>query len=333
MTSVLEDPLRAARHAVEGGRFRDGWGLLDDQPPALRRTAEWQLLAAMARWRLGEFGPSHAAALQARDAYRAAGDTDGEMRAENVAAAGAFARGRLPEAERGFARALELAERAGDRLLMARAANNLGNVAFYRGRHDTALACYRLARARFARAGLPHGEAEALINVGLAWRELDRPAEAQEAGDQALEIAERIQSRRLIAQALAMRGEAIAQAGDAAVGRTLVERALALARVEDDRLAEIEALRLRSNMEREAGDLAAAQQFGEEALALARRIHNPWTVATVLKDLGHLHLRRGDGPTAARAFSQAAESYAEIGADVRARRMREEARQASGAVS
>lgn len=331
MTSVLEDPLRAARHAVEGGRFQEGWTLLERQPGELRRTAEWQLLAAMTRWRLGEFGPSHAAALQARDLYRAAGDTDGEMRAENVAAAGAFARGRLAEAGRGFTRALDLAERTQDMLMMARAANNLGNVDLYLGQLDAALASYRLARSRFERAGLPQGEAEALINIGIAWRELGRLTEAQESAEDALEIAERIGSRRLIAQALAMRAEATAHAGDVAVARTLVQRALDIARAERDRLAEIEALRLRGCIEREAGDRVAAQAWLEDALALAREIQHPWAAATVLKDLGHLHLRRGAREAAARAFTEAAQSYSAIGADVRADEMRARAREANGA--
>jgi tetratricopeptide (TPR) repeat protein len=146
-----------------------------------------------------------------------------------------------------------------------------------------------------------------------------------------LEIAERIASRRLIAQALAMRAEAMAHAGDVAVARTLVQRALDLARAEHDRLAEIEALRLRGCIEGEAGDRMAAQASLDEALAAAREIQHPWAQATVLKDLGDLHLRRGAWDAAARAFTEAAQSYSAIGAQVRADDMRARAREASGA--
>ena len=327
MTSAVDDPLRAARVAVDHGRFREGWDLLDVQPLPVRRSGEWQLLVAMARWRLGEFAPSHAAALQARDRYRSAGDTDGEMRAENVAAAGAFALGRLAEAERGFGRALTLAERANDLLMMARCANNLGNVALYVGRHDAALASYRLARGRFHRVGMHHGEAEALINIGLVWHELERHEDALEAADAALELAELIQARRLVAQALAMRGEALAMTERTPIGQLLVQRALDMARAEGDQLAQIEALRLLCNIERNAGQLSAARGYGEAALTLARRLVHPWATATVLKDLAAVHQQHGNGRWAVHALTEAAELYAAMGAEQRAAAMRERARQ------
>ncbi|HXV85643.1 MAG TPA: tetratricopeptide repeat protein [Gemmatimonadales bacterium] len=318
MTAVLEDPLRAARMAVERGRFGEARALLDTLPPGVRRLPEWQLLAAMTRWRLGEFGPSQAAALQARDAYRAAGDTDGEMRAENVAAAGAFALGRLREAENGFARALELAERMDDLLMMARCANNLGNVAFYLGRHDAALAQYRLARARFHKINARHGETEALINMGLVFQDQGRAEDAREAADAALDLAEAIQSRRLVAQALAMRGDAVAAGGDAAVGRVLVDRALLLARAEQDQLAEIEALRLLGNIDRERGRLATARTHAEEALAVARQVGHPWAVATVLRDLAQTYRRSRKADRARDALREASRLLAAMGASERA---------------
>ncbi len=63
MTTTLDDPLKTARRAVHAGQFRDAWDELARQSDPVRRSPEWYLLAAMARWRLGEFGPSRAAAL------------------------------------------------------------------------------------------------------------------------------------------------------------------------------------------------------------------------------------------------------------------------------
>src|SRR5262245_52940867 len=181
MTATLEDPLRSARRAVQAGQFREAWQSLDQQPASVRRTAEWQLLAAMARWRLGEFSASRSAALQARDAYRALGDVDGEMRAENVAGAGAFALGELDEAQRGFSRAMELAERLADELMLARCANNIGNIDYYLGRHSPALSYYRVAQSRFERTGFHYGVAETLINIGIVWRDQGNLYESQAA--------------------------------------------------------------------------------------------------------------------------------------------------------
>jgi tetratricopeptide (TPR) repeat protein len=325
MTTALDDPLKAARRAVHAGRFRDAWDDLARQPDAVRHSPEWDLLAAMTRWRLGAFRPSLAAALQARDGYRAQGDVDGEMRAENVAAAGAFALGHLAEAERGFSRALQLAEGLGDELTMARCANNLGNVAFYLGNGAAALGYYRLAGARFQRVGHRHGLAETLINMGLVWRDMERLPDSQEVAERALEVAETIGSARLVAQALAMRGEALGLLGDLPLGRAQVERALGLARDQEDHLAEVESLRILANLEAEARSFAAAERLGQEALALASGLAHPWAIATVQRDLGDLHLRAGRRADAAAAFGAAAAAYQSLGAGARAERMRERA--------
>jgi len=320
--ATLDDPLKAARRAVHAGAFREAWEDLARQPDPVRRSPEWNLLAAMARWRLGEFAPSRTAALQARDAYRSVGDVDGEMRAENVAAAGAFALGSLADAERGFARALHLAERSSDELMLARCANNLGNVAFYLGHNSGALGYYRLAGVRFERMGHLHGLAETLINTGIVWRDLDRLVESQEAAERAREVAEAIHSPRLIAQALAMRGEALALQGDVPMGRAQVERALGLAREQEDRLAEVEALRILCNVARDEGNVEEAERMGREALAAATTMSHPWTVATVQRDLGALYERAGRPSDAARALEAAAAAYEQLGAHTRAARVR-----------
>jgi tetratricopeptide (TPR) repeat protein len=325
MTATLDDPLRAARRAVHAGQFREAWESLDQQPAPVRQSPEWLLLAAMARWRLGDFPASRSAALQARDGYRALGDVDGEMRAENVASAGAFALGELREAERGFARALALAERLSDELMLARCANNLGNVAYYLARHATALSFYRLAATRFERAGFPYGVAETLINTGIVWRDLGNLQESQDAAERALEIAERDETWRLVAQAQAMRGEALALLGDLPLGRAQVERALALAQSREDRLAEVEALRILCNIERRAGRLSESERMGRAALDLAVALAHAWSVAEVRHDLGELLAATGRGSEAAACWADAAEGFERLGAISRAEEMRNRA--------
>lgn len=325
MTIALEDPLRTARQAVSAGRFRDAWESLARQPEPVRQSAEWHLLSAMARWRLGEFQPSRAAALEARDRYRLQGDVDGEMRAENVAAAGAFALGDLEEAEAGFSRALALAERTGDELMLARCANNLGNVAFYRGQHGRAQAFYRLSQALFERIGLRHGVAETWINIGIVCRDLDRLEESREAAERALEIAEQISSARLAAQALIMRGEALALRGDLALGKVQVERGLVSARSEEDPLTEIEGLRILAGLERRAGRQSVAEELVERAARLAEKVGHPWFLAEVEAERGELLASLGRREAAQVAWERSAALYDRLGAEGRAARMRRRA--------
>jgi tetratricopeptide (TPR) repeat protein len=325
LATILDDPLRAARRAVQAGEYRQARQALDAQPPGVRRSPEWLLLTAMARWRLGDFAASRSAALQGRDGYRAIGDVDGEMRAENVAAAGAFGLGDLSEAERGFNRALDLAYGLRDELMLARCANNLGNIAFYLGRHGVALSFYRLAGTRFQRVGFDYGIAETLINTGIVWRDLGRLEESRQAAEAALEMAERHDTWRLAAQAMAMRGEAIGLLGDLPLGMAQVTHALDLARAHEDREAEVESLRILSNLERRAGRLEAAETSGRAALDLAIRLGHPLSVAEAQRDLGELLLATGRTSEAQRYWQSAAENFRKLGAALRAEALEQRA--------
>jgi tetratricopeptide (TPR) repeat protein len=290
----------------------------------VRHQPEWLLLAAMARWRLGEYPAARHAAVEAREQYRRAGDLDGEMRAENVAAAGAFALGELAEAERGFLRAEALAEGLGDELMRARCANNLGNVAYYRCEDLPALSFYRLAQTRFDRVGMHHGVAETLINIGIVWRDMDLLRESLESAERAFELASRIGSHRLAAQALAMRGEALALLGDAPLGRAQVRHALELARAQEDHVAEVDALRVLCHLEADA-DPVLAERLGRDAVSLARSLGQPWATAEAERDLGLFYERAGRKQEAAARFEAAAKAFESLGAVTRARRMRQRA--------
>lgn len=321
---TLRDPLRAARAAVRSGHFRDAAVALAELPPEERESAEWSLLSAMVSWRLGDFDASRAQALAARDGYRARGDTDGEMRATNVAAAGAFGRGALSEAEEGFHRAMQLARELGDPLTAARCSNNLGNVALYLAQHDIALSFYRVARAGFERVGFTHGVAETWINTAIAWRDLERYDDALAAADEALDAAERARAPRLLAEALANRGAALGSLGDGMVAEVQIERALAIAREEEDRLAESDALRLLGRNARERGQLDTALARLREALAVARTLGHPWSLAEVERDLARTYRAVGRDDEAAASYAAAEQTFRELGSVPRAEQMRRE---------
>jgi tetratricopeptide (TPR) repeat protein len=321
-TPVYKDPLRAARQAVAGGRFLDARGELEHVAGDVRSSPEWQLLSAMAGWRLGEFSLSRSAAIQARDGYRSRGDTDGEMRAENVAAAGAFALGDLADAERGFARALALADRLEDDLMTARCANNLGNVAYYRARSETALGFYRLATATFEKVASWKGLAEGWLNSAIVLQEAGDLDAARDAAEHAVAAAERAGDARIMGQALAAQSETSAALGDLELALVQGERASALATEHHDPLGEAEALRILSLIARAAGRYDQAEETGQRALAIAERVHHPWTIAEVQRELGELYRlvhRHADAKT---AFQAAAQAFERLGAAGRADEVR-----------
>ncbi len=319
------DPLRSARTAVYGGRFREAWDELVRASQEAQASAEWQLLAAMASWRLGEFARSRAAALQARDRFRAIGDVDGEMRTENVAAAGAFAIGDLTDAERRFSRALMLADELADDLMSARCANNLGNVAYYLARNTTALSFYRLALAGFEKLGWWKGIAEAWLNTTIVWRDSGDLEASRDAAGRALDAAEQAGDSRIFGQALGASSETYALLGDLELARAQAGRALVIAESHDDPLNEADYLRVLSAIERLAGLPEQAEELGRRALAAAQRVQHPWTVADVQRELGDLYAATGRNADAARAYREAASSFLKAGSAARAEQLRRRA--------
>jgi tetratricopeptide (TPR) repeat protein len=322
---TLRDPLRAAREAVRSGKFQDAAVTLAELPPEVREGAEWYLLSAMVSWRLGDFAASRREALAARERYRIRGDADGEMRATNVAAAGAFGLGALADAEDGFHAAMQLARELGDPLMAARCSNNLGNVALYLAQHDVALSFYRIARAGFERLGFEYGVAETWINSAIAWRDLDRHRDCLGAADQALDAAEHAGAPRLIAEALANRGAALAALDDGALGQVQVDRALGIARQEGDRFAEADVLRLLGLIAQKRGNADLALARLGEALAVATALGHPWTTAEIQRDLARVFRALGRNAEAGRAFAAAEEAFRLLGSVPRAEAMLREA--------
>lgn len=318
----LEDPLREARFAVHRGRFREAVDLLTALGDRFDSSPEWLLLMAMARWRLGDFAASHRLADYARLEYRSRGDTDGEMRAQNVAAAGAYARGRLREARAEFERAAYLARQLSDTLMLARCTNNIGNVEFDLGNNADALVLYANATNLFEYSRSLRGIAESWHNTGIVWRDERDFPEARKATDRAIDAAERLGDMRLIAQTLAGRGETDALMGDPRLGRAETTRALDLARASDDRRTECHSLRVLGVIARTEGEHAEALQLGRAALDVALAVQDRWMTAKARDELAESLVAAGRTGEAQVELATAAEAYAEMGAETRADRVR-----------
>jgi hypothetical protein len=204
--------------------------------------------------------------------------------------------------------------------MLARSANNLGNVAYYRERDQEALSFYRLAEARFDRVALAYGVAETVINTGIVWRDMELLTDTLTAARRAFDLATRIDAGRLVAQALVMRGETLALLGDRALGLAQVQRGLGMARMLEDRIAEVDALRALCLLERET-DPESAERYGLEAVAVAEGINQPWARAEAERDLGMFYRFAGRDADARRRFAAAAGAFRAVGAETRAERL------------
>jgi tetratricopeptide (TPR) repeat protein len=318
MSTRTVDPLRRARRAVLARNFKDALDELARLRASSSGNAEWLLLSAMVAWRLGRFSESLEFARGALAGYRTRGDTDGEMRSENVAAAGHFALGNLDEAEAGFSQALTLARHLRDVLMMARSANNMGNVEYYRGRNIEGLMLYTQAATLFEQVGSLHGIAEAYHNQGVVLREVGDLEAARAATDRALEAAQLLGDSRALGWALGARGETDALRGDIRLGRAQVERALELARTTGDRLTEIDSLRVLTGIARRAGEHEAALENARAATELARHAGSRWAKAQSALELGEVLGAIGREAESREAFREAAELFTTMGAATRA---------------
>ena len=320
---VPDDPLKWARRSISNGEFRAAAIMLAELRERLSGSPEWLLLMAMASWRLGNFADSYDASQRALRAFRSRGDVDGEMRAQNVAAAGAFALGRLGDAETGFERALYLARQLADKLQMAQCANNLGNVAYYRDEQVEALRRYNHAANLFEQVGSLRGLAEAWHNAGVVLREKNEVDAAREASNKALEAAERLSEPRILGWALGGSGETDVLDGDLRLGQARTDRALQIVREQEDRISEVECLRVLALIARRRGYLEQAEELARDATTLANELQNPWMIAKASEELGHVLDAKGARAGASKAFQAAALAFAQTGAEVRAEAMLE----------
>lgn len=326
---IIADQLRPIRTAVLAGRFAEALDAIATLPMEVRTSADALLFRSMALWRTGDYLESAALAREASRAFAAVGDSDGVMRSENVAAAADFALGNLGDARLGFVRALNLADTLRDHLLIARCANNLGNVAYYLKDYPRALSSYRLAEANFENAHWSKGLAEVWLNRSIVLREMQELHESMGAGDRAVDHADADDDKRLLGQALATRGETRAHLGDHQAAAIEAHRAHELAVAEGNPLDAGDALRVRSVVERLRGESAQAVRFGEEAAGIVRPLGHSWTIAEVERDLGEAYAAAHQRTKAIKGFETALAGMERMGATARIEELRDRITQLS----
>lgn len=152
------------------------------------------------------------------------GDRIARRRATNLRGIALFELGQLEAAELSFRRALELGEQESDPLLVARAMNNLGQIANVRGSRVDALTLYQLAVPAYQRLGNARGLAETYHNMAISYRDLGQLERADESEQRAIEFARAVPVARIAALARIGRAEVALRRGDTAVARVAALR-------------------------------------------------------------------------------------------------------------
>lgn len=281
---------------------------------ALRAEPELAFLCASAWLRTGAIPRALALLAPIEPEVRLSADRRLSLQLTNLLGALWFESGRVEEADLLFSELLERACDWGDAEYVARACNNLGILANVRGEHDRALALYQRALAAYHRLPSLRGLAQTHYNVGIAYRELGFPSEAEGHYDRAAQYAERSRSEDVLGLAESDRGLLCIQTGDPRKGFALAR----LARERFERLGDpvraAEAARVQAAAARATGQAADAEALLREALLVATHHENLLLLAETHRDLGVIRAERGDAGAALDHLRSALTHFTRLGA-------------------
>jgi tetratricopeptide (TPR) repeat protein len=230
--------------------------------------------------------------------------------------------GRVAEAEERFAEVLELGTEWQNQEAAANAANNLGILANVRGRRDLALTYYERALAAHQRQGNVRGLSQTHHNLGISYRDLGFESEADAHFARAIGFAQELETDELVAMAEIERAMLRVRGGDAALGAEMARRARDRFERLGSGVGAADAQRVLAAAERARGRLDEALALLDSALATSLNHDDPVLRAEVQRDRGLLLRDQGATPAALDAFTDAAESFAQIGAAAEAEALR-----------
>jgi tetratricopeptide (TPR) repeat protein len=316
MTSpTLDDAvLRQARARASAGAWPEVADLLRGELGPVAVRPERVTLYAEALMRVGEPRRAcdclqQAMPVLSRGAHRSAHRT-----ALNLLGAASFAIGALDDAQGAWDRVLELAQRAGDPLLVGRAMNNLGAVASLRGDWHRAIYLYQLAVPIYQRLGDAHRLAETFHNLAIVHRDLDNLVQADEHEMRAIEFAQQAGAQQLELMARAGRAELALRRGDHELAAVSALAAGGASAAIGDRSTQADAWRCAGEAYTALGKHDAARRLLDEAATLAELSGQALMQAEVLLASARLGERTGERDRARFDARRAMERFAALGA-------------------
>jgi tetratricopeptide (TPR) repeat protein len=306
-------PIAAARGFARAGSWGEVLNLLAHvaegalEPEQITLVAEALLRTARAR-------EAEAWLRRALPDVERSGDWIARRRAVNLWGAALFELGELNTAELAFRRALELGEQEDDPLLVARAMNNLGQIANVRGRPADALVFYKLSVPAYQRLGHPRGLAETYHNMAISYRDLGELDRADECEQRAIEFARAAPVARLAALARIGRADLAFRRGDVALARTAALRGATECLGLGDPAGTADGLRIVGLACIANGEFADAASALERASAFATRQGSPVLQAETLRARAQLAAARGYIDEARRHAQDALALFTKAGA-------------------
>lgn len=199
----------------------------------------------------------------------------------------------LEEADNGYRRALELAEQAGLRDLIAHATGNLGVVQARRGQYATAIAHYQSAIRHCRELNDPVSMSKHLGNLGAACRRLGQYRVAEEAFMEVLQIVRTAGARAREAGALINLGAVCQRQEKLDLAQTYFTQGLEMYTALCHKGGMARSLGFLGTLHQLRGEYEAATGRFEEALALSEELGDRLTGAVWQLNLAITHLDQG----------------------------------------
>lgn len=198
-------------------------------PASLRARGFVLGIAGLASSHLGDRAGALAAFTEQLDCHEAAGNLYGMAHAHNNLGRLHAQAGEPAEAERHFARGLEIAHRIGDYQLQSMLTNNLGGLRFSQGDLAGARESFLTALEAHRAMQDPNGAGIALCNLGEASLALDDPEAAEAYLQEGVETLVAVGSRGLVGEAYCLLARLKLGRGEAEPAKALLASALELA--------------------------------------------------------------------------------------------------------
>jgi predicted ATPase/class 3 adenylate cyclase len=221
--------------------------------------------------------------------------------------------GRWADAEQAYRRAMEVAERSGDRPLLAASKRDLGILVMRTRSYAQGVTWLREAAGELERLGDLRGLAAALDRLAFAAIQQGAYADAAAAADRQLAIATRAGDQQEASDALHNLGLVAWDAGRRGEALSLLRRALAAAAGAGDERRRGRIASDLAALHAERGDHADAVDYLRQALSVAQRIGDRWVVAHSIGNAAELLLDRGGYDPAARHAARALSVALELG--------------------
>lgn len=309
-----------ARTAERAGDIDKSLALYDDAIARLQEHIDSPFLADVLRWKgtvYREQGETEAAFQCYKKSLVHAeriGAIGSKAHAFNCLAIVAQRRGDLRESGAQYARAAELAAKAGDSRLLGMIEQNRGVLMNTIGNFAAAEVRYFSSLTAFEQAGDDEAMSWVLNNIGILYTKLGHYQRAIETLERGLELAKRRGDGSVESIVTLNLAEAWAAAGKLDLAEASCRKALEEARRRNDHLTIATALKCQARIERELGQFKQSMATLRIGIFEAEGLDDRLLQAEMLREFGQTSRALGLSDEARLAWQEAADSFQDVGA-------------------